>query len=255
MNEQQRQSLPGDATETVIDPYATQKTAAARAAVADIPDGAVIGLGSGTTAEAMLRELAARMQQGLRVTGVPTSERTARIAASLGIPLAGLDDVPALTASIDGADEVLLPQLHLIKGRGGALLREKLIAAASQYRIIIADSRKLVSALGGTYAVPVEIIPFGWRHIAARLASLGCQTTLRMAQAMPAGATPGPYITDSGNYILDCHLPAGALAQPEAVAADIKSVVGVVEHGLFLAMTERVFVAGTDGVQVYDRPR
>src|SRR5215472_17139837 len=152
------------ASSDVMDQTSALQAEAARAAVQVIPDGAVIGLGSGTTAEAMLRELAVRVRQGLRITGVPTSQRTASIAASLGIPLLDLDDVPALAFSIDGADEVTLPNLHLIKGGGGALLREKLIAAASQYRIIIVDSRKLVPALGSAHPIPVEVTPFGWHH-------------------------------------------------------------------------------------------
>jgi len=249
------------ASSDVMDQTSALKAEAARAAVQVIPDGAVIGLGSGTTAEAMLRELAVRVRQGLRITGVPTSQRTASIAASLGIPLLDLDDVPALAFSIDGADEVMLPNLHLIKGGGGALLREKLIAAASQYRIIIVDASKLVSALGTGHPIPVEVTPFGWRHTAARLVPLGCQPELRL---IPAAVTAGtgevgatsqhPYVTDTGNYILDCRFPP--IAEPEALGQAIKMTIGVVEHGLFLSMTERVYVAdAVAGVRAYDRPR
>jgi ribose 5-phosphate isomerase A len=244
----------------VMDRASALKAEAARAAIQVIPDGAVIGLGSGTTAEAMLRELGVQVQQGLRVTGVPASQRTASIATSLGIPLLDLDDVPALAFSIDGADEVTLPNLHLIKGGGGALLREKLIAAASQYRIIIVDASKLVSALGTSHPVPVEVTPFGWRHTAARLAPLGCQPELRLiSTAVTAGtgetdsSTQHPYVTDSGNYILDCRF--APITEPEALARAIKMTIGVVEHGLFLSMTERVYVAEAAGVQAYDRPR
>jgi ribose 5-phosphate isomerase A len=207
----------------------------------------------------MLRELAARVRQGLRVTGVPASQRTASIATSLGIPLLDLDDVPALAFSIDGADEVTLPNLHLIKGGGGALLREKQVAAASRYRIIIVDASKLVSVLGTGHPIPVEVTPFGWRHTAARLASLGCQPQLRLIATAGTGAgeTSGslqhPYVTDGGNYILDCRF--ASIADPEALARAIKMTIGVVEHGLFLSMTERVYVGdAATGVRAYDRP-
>lgn len=227
------------------------KTAAARAAVAGVPDGAIIGLGSGTTAEIMLGELAARVREGLRVTGVPTSERTRTLAASLGIPLVELDAVDALTLSIDGADEVTLPRLDLIKGRGGALLREKLTATASRFRIIIVDATKLVPALATTQPVPVEIVPFGWRHTAGRLAALGAEPALRLTGDVTAGDGPPPFLTDGGNYILDCRF--AATIQPDTLAQQIKAMPGVVEHGLFVDMTERVYVAGADGVQVYNK--
>ncbi len=222
------------------------KRAAAQAAAAQVPDGAVIGLGSGSTAELLLPELAGRMRAGLRLTGVPTSERTLRLATSLGIPVADLDSVPTLTLSVDGADEVSLPSLNLVKGRGGALLREKLVAASSGFRVIIVDATKVVTTLATHFPVPVEVVPFGWRHTAARLAALGCEPVLREV----AGA---PFITDGGHYVLDCHF--GPLAQPAHTAAAIKGVSGVVEHGLFVAMTDRVFVAGPAGVQSYDLPR
>lgn len=227
------------------------KTAAARAAVAGVPDGAIIGLGSGTTAEIMLGELAARVREGLRVTGVPTSERTRTLAASLGIPLVELDAVDALTLSIDGADEVTLPRLDLIKGRGGALLREKLTATASRFRIIIVDATKLVPALATTQPVPVEIVPFGWRHTAGRLAALGAEPVLRLMGDVTAGDDQPPFLTDGGNYILDCRF--AATIQPDTLAQQIKAMPGVVEHGLFVDMTERVYVAGADGVQVYNK--
>lgn len=243
-------------------PSATQaewKQAAARAAVAGIPEGAVVGLGSGTTAEVMLAELATRVQAGLRVVGVPTSERTRTVAASLGIPLAEFDDVGTLTLSIDGADEVTLPWLDLIKGRGGALLREKLVASASAYRIIIVDDSKLVPALATTQPVPVEVAPFGWRHTAGRLVALGAQPILRLATAAPdapaRGTAAAPYLTDGGHYILDCRF--ASITQPEALrqlAYQIKATPGVVEHGLFIAMTDRVIAAGSGGIRTYDRP-
>jgi ribose 5-phosphate isomerase A len=230
------------------------KRAAAQAAVATIPDGAIVGLGSGSTAELMLRELAARVGQGLRVTGVPTSEHTHQAAAALGIPLADVNDVPALTVSIDGADEVTLPRLDLVKGRGGALLREKLIAATSRFRIIIVDATKIVATLASAHPIPVEVVPFGWRRTADRLVALGARPAPRRAPgAQPTDPNAAPYVTDGGNYILDCMF--GPIPQPDVLAAYIKATVGVVEHGLFIGMTERVYVGGPDGVKVYDRPR
>jgi ribose 5-phosphate isomerase A len=229
------------------------KLEAARAAVAAVPDGAVLGLGSGTTAELMLHALAERVRLGLRVVGVPTSQRTQQLAAALGIPLADLDEVATLDLSIDGADEVLLPALDLIKGRGGALLREKLIAAASRFRVIIVDASKLSNGTLARHAVPVEVVPFGWRHTAGRLVALGGRPLLRRAlDADPADPNAAPYVTDGGHYILDCAF--GPLAQPDLLAAHLKAGVGVVEHGLFIGITERVYVGGQEGVRIFDRP-
>ena len=180
------------------------------------------------------------------MTGVPTSERTRELAAELGIPLAALDSVPTLTLSVDGADEAALPSLDLIKGRGGALLYEKLVAASSRYRIIIVDTTKLVTTLASHFPVPVEVVTFGWQHTAARLAGLGCTPVLRQRDGVP-------FVTDGGHYVLDCQF--GPLAQPQQTAAQIKAISGVVEHGLFIGMTERVYVAGANGARAYDRPR
>lgn len=249
---------------------ATWKLEAARAAVAAVPDDCILGLGSGSTAELMLRALAERVRAGLRVVGVPTSERTRQLASSLGIPVSDLDSVAALDMSIDGADEVLLPTLDLIKGRGGALLREKLIAAASRYRVIIVDATKLVDELGTRGRVPVEVIAFGWKHTAARIANLGALPVLRMtgtpaASSLGAASKPSPeppavapapasapYVTDGGNYILDCDF--GPIADPAPLADRIKALIGVVDSGLFVDMTERVYVGGPDGVRDYTRP-
>ena len=229
------------------------KATASREAVASVPDGAVIGLGSGSTASLMLRALAERVREGLHVTGVPSSDQTHAEAEALGIPIAQLDDVQILTCSIDGADEVTLPQLNLIKGRGGALLREKMVAAASRFRIIIVDVTKIVPVLASAHPVPVEVTQFGWRHTAGRLVALGAHPVLRPAAGTTsAGAQSAPFVTDGGNYILDCGF--GPIYQPEPLAAAIKAVVGVVDCGLFVAMTDRVYVAGPQGVQVYNRP-
>jgi len=227
------------------------KRAAAQAAVErDVTDGMTIGLGSGTTADLMLEALAERIRQGLRVTGVATSERTRSEAQRQNIPLAELDDVVTLHLSIDGADEVILPSLDLVKGRGGALLREKLVAVTSRRRIIIVDESKVVSALASQHPIPVEVDRFGWRHTAGRLATLGATVQRRMA----SGDTTlnVPFLSDGGNYVLDCWF--GPMLDAGSIAARIKAITGVIDHGLFVGMTERVYIAGAGGVQVYDHP-
>lgn len=227
------------------------KQAAAQAAVEqEISDGMVIGLGTGSTADLMLEALAMRMRQGLRVTGVATSERTRATAQRLSIPLAELDDVLALHLSIDGADEVTLPALDLIKGRGGALLREKLVAVTSQRRIIIVDDSKIVGTLASQHPVPVEVDRFGWRHTSARLAALGATVQRRMASG--DYTLNAPFISDGGHFVLDCWF--GPIAEAGALAARIKAITGVIDHGLFVGMTERVYIAGASGVQTHDRP-
>lgn len=227
------------------------KRAAAQAAVErEITDGMIVGLGSGSTADLMLEALAERIRQGMRVTGVATSERTRAEAQRLGIPLAELDDVLTLHLSIDGADEVTLPALDLIKGRGGALLREKLVAVTSQRRIIIVDESKIVDALASQHPVPVEVDRFGWRHTSGRIATLGATIQRRMA----SGATTqnAPFISDGGHYVLDCWF--GPIAHTSALAQHLKAITGVIDHGLFVGMTERVYIAGASGVQIHDRP-
>jgi ribose 5-phosphate isomerase A len=237
-----------------VDPVREWKRAAARAAIREVADGMIVGLGSGSTAELMVEELAALVRQGLRVTGVASSERTAALAANLGIPLLALNDAPGIDVNIDGADEVSVPELALVKGRGGALLREKLVAAASHRRVIIVDESKLVTALGARHPLPVEVVTFGWVHTARRLAGIGLRPTRRMAAGQTRrDSAPQPFLTDGGNYILDCE--TGPVSDPEPLGESIKSVLGVVEHGLFVRMTERVIAAGPSGVQVFDRLR
>jgi ribose 5-phosphate isomerase A len=227
------------------------KRAAAEAAVREIPDGATVGLGTGTTAEQMLLALAGRMREGLRLRGVATSERTQALATSMGIPMVSLDEVDHLDLSFDGADEVTLPTLDLLKGRGGALLREKLVASSSRYRIIVVDVTKIVPALGVRSIIPVEIETFGWRHTAERLAAPGCHITRRAQAPGTAGAEGAPFISDGGHYIL--HLVFDSAPDAPATAARIKATTGVVEHGLFLGMTERLYIGGPDGVRYADR--
>lgn len=230
------------------------KAQAAALAVGYVADGMVVGLGTGSTADFFLRALAARVAAGLRVVGVPTSMRSEARARELGIPLTTLDLQPQIDITIDGADEVELAGLSLVKGRGGALLREKLVATATQLEVIIVDSGKVVPVLGRCL-VPVEVIPFGWMGTAARLTALGAVPQLRTAA--PAGEAPADpaehaYVTDGGNFILDCQWPA--ITDPSALATAVKALTGVVEHGLFIGLTGRVIVAGAGGVHIYDRP-
>ena len=202
----------------------------------------VLGLGSGSTAEIWLAELAARVGEGLRVVGVPTSRHVERMAAELGVPLTSLDTHEHLDMTVDGADEVEPHTLGLIKGRGGALVREKLVARATDQEIIIVDDGKLVSTLGEHEPVPVAVVPFGWRHTARRLERLECRWSVRTQ-------TDGSvFVTDDAHYILDCAF--GPIADPERLAAMIKATLGVVEHGLFLGLAKRVIIAARDGLQV-----
>jgi len=217
------------------------KQAAADSAVALIEDGMLLGLGTGSTAKLAVDALGKRVAAGLRVIGIPTSEDTDRQARSLGIPISTLDEHPELALTIDGADEVELRTLNLIKGRGGALLREKIVASASKRLVIIVDESKLVDRLGVHFALPVELIPFGWRSAARKLEALGAKVLLR------PGADGKPYVTDGGHYIVDCAF--GPIASPDKLASELNNIVGVVEHGLFLGMATQVIVAGHDGVR------
>ncbi len=216
-----------------------QKALAAQAAAALVEDGQVIGLGSGTTVAYLLDALGARVRDGLRCTGVPTSDETARIAAALGIPLGTLEEHPALDLDLDGADEVD-PHLDLIKGRGGALLREKIVASAARRLIAIVDESKLVQRLGERAPLPVEIVPFGWSVTVAAIAALGAKAEIR-------GGPPasGGFRTDNGNLIADCHF--AGLSDPQALAARLNAIPGVVDHGLFLNMTALALVGHADG--------
>ncbi len=225
-----------------MDPLEKFKQAAAEAAVALVENGMVIGLGTGSTATLAVDALGKRVQQGLHVIGVPTSEHTAAQARGLGIPISTLADHAELDLTIDGADEIRRGPLDLIKGRGGALLREKVVASASRRLIIIADETKLVDRLGAHFAVPVEVVQFGWQSAERKLQKLGARTKLR------AGADQKPFVTDGGNFILDCNF--GPIEAPAVLDQELNSVVGVVEHGLFLKMASQAIVAGQGGVTV-----
>lgn len=234
---------------------AAWKRAVAEVAVREIADGATVGLGTGSTSEQMIYALAGRVRDGLRVRTVASSERTQALASSLGIPMVTLDEADHIDISIDGADEVTLPDLDLIKGRGGALLREKIMALSSRYRIILVDITKLVPELGAGTTIPVEVETYGWRHTAERLAAPGCRIIRRPLNPGAAGDDPdaAPLITDGGHYTLD--LIFDSPPDIPTLAARLKATVGVVDHGLFLGMTDRVYIGGYDGVRHVDRPR
>jgi ribose 5-phosphate isomerase A len=222
------------------------KKAAAEWAAALVEDGMVVGLGTGSTASLILEPLAARIRQGLRIVGIPTSERTAEQARDLGIPLSTLADHPRVDLTIDGADEVELGTLNLIKGRGGALLREKIVASASARLVIVADESKLVERLGRG-AVPVEVVPFEWQSTARRIERLGTRPALRLR---PDGEA---FVTDGGHYILDCAF--GPISSAESLERELNGIVGVVEHGLFLGLADQVGVGRAGGVEVLFRSR
>lgn len=217
---------------------ATRLARLAEAAAATIEDGMMLGLGSGSTAEALVRALAVRVAKGLSVSGVPTSARTERLATELGIPLRTLDSVTSLDLGIDGADEID-PRLNVVKGRGGALLYEKLVALTCDRYMIIAASEKRVNQLGTRMPLPVEIVTLGWKQTAARLEQRGCRPTLRRV------SDGAPFITDGGHYILDC--ATGPIAAPLEMAASIKAITGVVDHGLFAGFADRAMVVEPDG--------
>jgi ribose 5-phosphate isomerase A len=218
------------------------KRLAAERAVESIQPGMVVGLGSGSTAAFVVRRLAALRGEGrlTDVVGVPTSVGTETLARSLGVPLSTLEEHPVLDLTLDGADEVD-PELRLIKGGGGALLREKIVAQASRRVLIVVDAAKLSPRLGTRWPVPVEVLPFGWRSQALFLEGLGARITRREAKD---GA---PYQTDQGNFVLDCAF--GPLEHPEALAARLESRAGIVGHGLFIGLTSELVVAGPEGVE------
>ena len=219
------------------------KRAAAERAVAEISDGMTVGLGSGTTAEFALIALAKRTAGGLRITGVPTSERTATIARTHGIPLAPLDGRP-IDMAIDGADEIEHGTLNLIKGGGGSLVREKLVSRVSRRFVVIADESKLVERLGAHVRLPVALLPIARALVLNRLAALGVAGAIRQAGDRD-------FVTDDGLLIADC--ACGTIADPAALSARLSAVPGVVENGLFLGLASEVIVAGAAGVQTITR--
>jgi ribose 5-phosphate isomerase A len=201
----------------------------------------IVGLGTGSTAALMLRRLGERREHdGLKIVGVPTSVATAELARHLSIPLRDLDDISSLDINLDGADEVD-PQFRMIKGRGGALLREKLVACVAARRVTIITDDKRVDRLGASAAIPVEVSRVGLKHTERRLQRLGAQTRIR---PLPSGT---PYLTDGGNAIVDCRFVD--IADPEELDARLQSVVGVFETGLFLGLCDLLVIGTKDGVE------
>jgi ribose 5-phosphate isomerase A len=220
------------------------KRAAAERAVEFVENGMIVGLGTGSTAAFVIEHLAARIAQGLSVVAIPTSEHTAQTAGRLGIPLASFAQHRRLDLAIDGADEVERASLNLIKGHGGALLREKIVAAAAERFIVVVDDEKLVDRLGAQAPIPVEVVQFGWQVTAAALEKLDGNHELRHTD----GRT---FVTDGGNFILDCHFCL--IDDPERIERLINMTVGVVENGLFIGRSSAVVVASERGVEVMTR--
>jgi ribose 5-phosphate isomerase A len=219
-----------------------KQAAAAWAVDTFFQPGMVVGLGTGSTAAFAVRRLAELREHGqlLDVAGVPTSHATEALARGLGVPLTTLEDHPVLDVTVDGADEVA-PDLSLIKGGGGALLREKVVAQASRRVVILVDAAKLSPMLGTRWAVPVEVLSFGWRSQSLFLESLGARVTVRL------DSRGAPFQTDGGNLVLDCAF--GPLAHPAQLAARLDARAGVVGHGLFLGLATDLVVAGPQGVE------
>jgi ribose 5-phosphate isomerase A len=214
------------------------KRMAAQHALEFVEDGMSLGLGSGTTSAIFIKALGERVKGGLKVRGIATSAASQMLAESLSIPITNFNDTPELDLAIDGADEVG-PGLALIKGGGGALLREKIVESAAKKFIVIADASKLVKQLG-KFPLPVEVIQMALPNVTRRLEALGLNPKLRHH---PDGSV---YLTDENNFILDCS--SGVIADPVKTAADIRAIVGVVEHGLFLNMASLALIAGDQGV-------
>ena len=228
---------------------AVLKESAALRALDLLCDGMSLGLGTGSTASRFVEALGVKVAAGLKVLCVPTSEVTRVQAERLGIPLTTLDDTPHLHLTVDGADEID-DELRLIKGGGGALLREKIVATASDQMVVIADDSKLVKMLGA-FPLPVEVVRFGFaatrRMVEAMAAQAGCKGPI--TQRLAKGGEP--FLTDQGNFILDCGF--GRIPEPEVLAFALKRVPGVVEHGLFLGVADMAIVATADGVQLLQR--
>jgi len=210
-----------------------EKQLAAEASLKYVQDGQLVGLGTGSTATWAIRALGEKVRAGLKIRGIPTSQRSRELATELGIPLTTFDEVQQLDVTIDGADE-FDPNLNLIKGGGGALLREKIVASATRQVVIVTDSSKQVPVLG-KFPLPVEVIRFAQALVAKRIASLGATPTLRR------DAQGKPYVTDEGHHILDCSF--GKIPNPAELDRTLNTIPGVVEHGLFVGMASVVIMA------------
>jgi len=220
------------------------KKLAANAAVEYVKDGQIVGLGTGSTVRHVVAKLAERIKKGLRIQGVATSFETARLASEAGIPLMADDAEWVVDLALDGADQVD-PRLNLIKGGGGALLKEKIVAAAATRFVVVVDETKQVSVLGGSFPLPVEVVPFGWRTLAKRLERLGC----RVAPRMKDGAL---FVTEAGHYILD--LWFSKIDDPARLETELEKTPGVVCTGLFVGRADLAVVATQQGIVTLTRP-
>jgi len=220
-----------------------EKEAAARASLQFVKDGQVVGLGTGSTAAYFIKLLGEKVRNGLRIRGIPTSDRSREMALELGIPLTTLDECQAIAVTVDGADEVD-PQLRLIKGGGGAMLREKIVASATKQLVIVADATKQVQRLG-KFPLPVEVIKFAQALVAKRIRAMGADVKLR------TDGLGKPYLTDENNHILDCRF--GEIGDPDGLARQLSEMPGVVEHGLFIGMASVVLLAR--GNEIVERRR
>jgi ribose 5-phosphate isomerase A len=220
------------------------KRAAAVRAVDEVEDGMVVGLGSGSTAAFAIEALAARTAKGLRILGIPTSHAAATLARRLGLPLTSFAEHLRIDVTIDGADQVTGDARYLVKGLGGALLREKIVASASEKMIVVVDETKVVDRLGGKTPLPVEIVSFGWETVLQRLTAIGREPRLRLSEGKP-------YTTDGGNYIADCAI--ADMPNPAALDAQLSGMVGVVENGLFLDIATKIVIGRPKGPDVIER--
>lgn len=224
-------------------PQDTWKQLAGNAAAERVQEGMLVGLGTGSTAAYFVYALAQRLQNGLHIAGaIPSSQATRDLASNLGIPLTNLDTHPEIDLYVDGADEID-PQLHLLKGAGGALVREKIVATAAHSFIVIADITKQVPQLVQRFPIPVEVIPFGMTPARKRLEALGATATIRQLAGRP-------FISDNNNIILDCTFPNG-ISDLDALHTAIKNIVGVVETGLFLHIAKEAIIGGPNGVKTF----
>lgn len=219
-----------------------EKQRAALEAVKEIQNGMIVGLGTGSTAYYAIQATGELVKQGLQIQAVPTSEHTREMAASLQIPLVDINTIDHIDLTIDGADE-FTPKLELIKGGGGALLREKIVASMTRRFIVITDSSKKVDKLG-KFKVPIEVIPFSYNYVLRELQKLGGQGIIRKKEDQP-------YQTDQGNYIIDADF--GLIEDPTALEKQINNIVGVVEHGLFLNLASRVIMAQGDDIVIFEK--
>jgi ribose 5-phosphate isomerase A len=220
------------------------KKLAGEKAIDHIQDGMIVGLGTGSTIQYTLKKLAEEIKKGLKIQGIPTSMHTKKIAEDLGIPLTKLDEITVIDVTIDGADEVD-SNLNLIKGGGGALTREKIVAYQSKKEIIVVDESKVVKGLGADFALPVEVVKYGWRFTKKSLETLGCEAVRREVMK------DEPFITDNSNYILDCDF--GKIDNPEALEKEINAIPGVVENGLFIGLVDEVIVGSKQGVMTLNK--